>query len=72
LVTSTTEVTLPHPNTTSLLSVHVSPPIFNAKFAIPVVSGVPEMVYVRVPAPLAKIPADSVAVKPVTPVDDTV
>jgi hypothetical protein len=40
-----------------------------AKVAVPLVVGVPVIVYVNEPAPLAKIPAVNVAVKPVTPVE---
>jgi hypothetical protein len=47
------------------------PPMFKAKLAVPLALGVPEIVYVKLPEPLAKVPADKVAVKPVTPVEDT-
>jgi hypothetical protein len=49
--------------------------MFKAKFAIPVPvesCGVPVMVYTNVPAPLAKVPGERVAVRPYTPVDVTV
>ena len=39
------------------------------KLAIPVEFGVPEIVYNKLPSPLFKLPADKVAVRPVTPVD---
>jgi hypothetical protein len=54
---------------TVLVKVQVCPPTFNAKLAVPLVAGVPVIVYVKLPAPLSKEPAASVAVKPVTPVD---
>ncbi len=54
------------------VSVQVFPPIFKAKLAVPIEAGVPVMVYVKLPAPLAKVPAVSVAVSPVTPVEATV
>jgi hypothetical protein len=43
-----------------------------AKVAVPLVVGVPVIVYVNEPAPLAKVPAESVAVKPVTPDEEIV
>ena len=57
---------------TVLVKVHVFPPIFNAKLAVPLEAGVPVIVYVKFPAPLTKVPAVKVAVKPVTPVEVTV
>jgi hypothetical protein len=42
-----------------------------AKLAVPLVVGVPVIVYVNEPAPLASVPAASVAVKPTTPVEET-
>ena len=54
---------------TILVKVQVCPPIFNAKLAVPILAGVPVIVYVNAPAPLSKVPAARVAVKPVTPVD---
>jgi hypothetical protein len=57
---------------TVLVSVHDCPPIFNAKLAVPLPPGVPVMVYVKEPAPVANDPATKVAVKPVTPVEVTV
>jgi hypothetical protein len=48
------------------------PPIVKAKLAVPLVAGVPEIVNESEPEPLAKIPVESVAVKPVTPVDEMV
>ena len=44
----------------------------NAKLAVPLVAGVPEIVKENEPAPLAKIPAVKVAVKPVTLVEEIV
>jgi hypothetical protein len=41
------------------------------KLAVPLVVGVPVIKYVNEPAPLASEPAASVAVKPVTPVEET-
>ena len=55
-----------------LVKVQVCPPILNAKLAAPLTVGVPVIVYVKLPAPLNKVPAARVAVKPVTPVDVTV
>ena len=43
--------------------------MFKAKLAVPLDAGVPVMVKVKLPAPLSKVPAAKVAVKPVTPVD---
>jgi hypothetical protein len=43
-----------------------------AKLAVPLVVGVPVIVYVNEPAPLASEPASRVAVKPTTPEEDTV
>ena len=43
-----------------------------AKLAVPLVVGVPVIVYVNEPAPLANVPAARVAVRPVTPVDERV
>jgi hypothetical protein len=48
------------------------PPIFNAKLAVPAVAGVPVMVKVKLPLPLARVPAERVAVRPVTPVEEAV
>ena len=48
------------------------PPSVIAKLAVPLVVGVPVIVYVNEPAPLASEPAESVAVKPVTPVEEIV
>ena len=48
------------------------PPTVMEKLAVPLVVGVPDIVYVNEPAPLAKIPKESVAVKPVTPVEEIV
>ena len=57
---------------TVLFNVQVWPPISNAKLAVPLVAGVPVIVYTKVPDPVAKLPAARVAVRPVTPVDVTV
>ena len=62
-------VIAPAGKATVLVKVQVWPPMFNAKLAVPLVAGVPVIVYVKLPAPLAKLPAAKVAVKPVTPVD---
>ena len=43
-----------------------------AKLAVPLVAGVPEIAKLKEPEPLAKIPDVSVAVKPVTPVEEIV
>ena len=54
---------------TVLVRVQVCPPRLKAKLAVPLDAGVPVMVKVKLPAPLSKVPAAKVAVKPVTPVD---
>ena len=54
---------------TVLSKVQVCPPIFKAKLAIPELAGVPVKVKVKLPVPVAKVPAAHVAVRPVTPVD---
>ncbi len=54
---------------TVLVNVQVCPPIFNAKLAVPELAGVPVIVKVKLPVPVAKVPAAHVAVRPVTPVD---
>ena len=46
------------------------PPNERANNAVPDEAGVPEMVYDKLPAPLANVPDESVAVNPVTPVDE--
>lgn len=46
------------------------PPKVIAKEAVPADVGVPAIAYVRLPAPLAKVPAAKVAVNPVTPVEE--
>jgi hypothetical protein len=63
-------VTVPTGNTVRV-KVHVCPPIFKAKLAVPLALGVPVIVYVILPAPTANVPAANVAVNPVTPVDVT-
>jgi hypothetical protein len=45
------------------------PPILRLKLAVPLALGVPVMVYVKLPIPVAKLPAVRVAVRPVTPVE---
>jgi hypothetical protein len=57
---------------TVLVRVHVCPPMLSAKLAVPLLAGVPVIVYVKLPAPLTKLPDVNVAVRPVTPVDVTV
>ena len=42
-----------------------------SKDAVPVVDGVPDTLYIKVPEPLASVPACREAVSPVTPVDVT-
>ena len=64
-------VMVPTGGFTVLVKVQVCPPTLNAKLAVPLVAGVPVIVYDKLPAPLAKLPAAKVAVKPVTPVDVT-
>jgi hypothetical protein len=60
---------VPTGKATVLVKVQVCPPRFNAKLAVPLDAGVPVIVYVKLPAPLSNVPADRVAVRPVTPVD---
>ena len=62
-------VIVPTGKATFLVKVQVCPPKLNAKLAVPLEAGVPVIVYVKLPAPLSKVPAARVAVKPVTPVD---
>lgn len=62
----------PTGKTTVLVKVQFCPPILKAKLAVPLIAGVPVIVKVNVPAPLSKVPAAIVAVKPVTPVDNIV
>ncbi len=62
-------VIVPTGKATVLVSVHDCPPMLNAKLAVPLEAGVPVILYVKLPAPLSRVPAASVAVKPVTPVD---
>ncbi len=57
---------------TVIARVHVCPPMLSAKLAVPALAGVPVIVYVKLPAPLAKLPDVNVAVNPVTPVEVTV
>ena len=65
-------VIVPTGNATVLVRVHVFPPMLSAKLAVPLVAGVPVMVYAKLPVPIAKLPAVKVAVRPVTPVELTV
>jgi hypothetical protein len=62
-------VMVPIGKSTVLVNAHVCPPMLKAKLAVPFDAGVPDIVYVNDPAPLSKVPAARVAVKPVTPVD---
>ena len=62
-------VMVPAGKATVLVKVQICPPMLIAKLAVPLVAGVPVIVYVKLPAPLAKLPAVNEAVKPVTPVD---
>ena len=65
-------VIVPTGKITVLVRVQVFPPMLSAKLAVPLVAAVPVMVYVKLPAPIAKLPAAKVAVNPVTPVEFTV
>ena len=62
-------VMVPAGGFTVLVKVQVCPPMFRAKLAVPFEAGVPVIVKVKLPAPVAKVPAAHVAVRPVTPVD---
>ncbi len=62
-------VMVPAGGFTVLVNVQVCPPMFKAKLAVPFDAGVPVMVKVKLPDPVAKVPAAHVAVRPVTPVD---
>ena len=62
-------VMVPTGRFTVLVKVQVCPPMFKAKLAVPFDAGVPVIVKVKLPAPVAKVPAAHVAVRPVTPVD---
>ena len=62
-------VIVPTGKSTVLVNVHVWPPMLKAKLAVPLVDGIPLIVYVKLPAPLSKVPAARVAVKPITPVE---
>ncbi len=57
---------------TVLVKVQVCPPMLSAKLAVPFDAGVPVIVNVKLPDPVAKVPAAHVAVKPVTPVEEMV
>ena len=62
-------VMVPTGKATVLVKVQVCPPTLKAKLAVPELAGVPVMVKVKLPAPVAKVPAAHVAVRPVTPVE---
>ena len=62
-------VIVPTGKATVLVKVQVCPPTLKAKLAVPLVAGVPVIVYEMDPDPDAKVPAVLVAVSPVTPVD---
>jgi hypothetical protein len=64
-------VIVPTGKATVLVKVQVCPPMLKAKLAVPLVAGVPVMVKIKLPAPVAKVPAAHVAVRPITPVDVT-
>ena len=57
---------------TVLVKVQVWPPMLKTKLAIPELAGVPLIVYVKLPAPEARVLAAQVAVRPLTPVEVTV
>ena len=52
-----------------MLRLQLCPPTVMAKVAVPAEAGVPVMVRLKVPAPMAIFPWESVAVNPVTPVE---
>jgi hypothetical protein len=52
-----------------IVNVPDCPPIVIVKLTVPLAEGVPEMVYNNDPAPFAKTPERSVAVRPLTPVE---
>ena len=54
-----------------MVKLQLCPPKVIANVAVPELAGVPVMVYVTLPAPLARVPAAKVAVRPVTPVEAT-
>jgi hypothetical protein len=58
---------LPDAELTGSVSVQDRPPMFSIKLAVPEPLGIPVIVYTRLPLPLANVPADSVAVRPLTP-----
>jgi hypothetical protein len=62
-------VKVPIAGLTVIFKVHVCPPMFIAKLAVPLALGVPLIVYTNAPAPVASEPAAILAVKPVTSVD---
>ena len=62
-------VMVPTGKSTVLVNVQVCPPMLKVKLAVPLDTGVPVIVYVKLPAPLSKVPAVKFAVRPVTPVE---
>jgi hypothetical protein len=54
---------------TDSAKLHDCPPKVSGNVALPVLVGVPLTTKARVPAPLARVPACKVAVRPVTPVE---
>ena len=62
-------VMVPTGGFTVLVKVQVCPPMFKAKLAVPLDAGVPVIVKVKLPSPVANVPAAHVAVRPVTPVE---
>ena len=62
-------VMVPTGKATILARVQVFPPMLKAKLAVPLLDGVPVIVYVKLPAPVTKLPDVNVAVSPVTPVE---
>ena len=65
-------VMVPMGAATVIARAHVCPPMLSAKLAVPPLAGAPVIVYVKLPAPLTKLPDVNVAVSPVTPVELTV
>jgi hypothetical protein len=63
-------VVVPDEASTVTEKLHDCPPKVIANAAVPVDVGVPARVYVRLPAPLANVPATKVAVSPETPVEE--
>ena len=65
-------VMVPTGKATVLARVQVFPPMLKAKLAVPLLDGVPVIVYVKLPAPVTKLPDVNVAVSPITPEEVTV